>query len=55
MSKKGILLITGGTGSFGNAVLNRFLDSNEFNEIRIFCGVVINVDDFRKRIINNKV
>lgn len=29
------LLITGGTGSFGNAVLNRFLDS-ELKEIRIF-------------------
>lgn len=30
-----ILLITGGTGSFGNAVLRRFLDS-DINEIRIF-------------------
>jgi UDP-glucose 4-epimerase len=30
-----ILLITGGTGSFGNAVLKRFLNSN-FREIRIF-------------------
>jgi UDP-glucose 4-epimerase len=30
-----ILLITGGTGSFGNAVLNRFLDS-DIKEIRIF-------------------
>ena len=29
------LLITGGTGSFGNAVLNRFLDTN-IREIRIF-------------------
>jgi UDP-glucose 4-epimerase len=29
------LLITGGTGSFGNAVLNRFLDS-DIKEIRIF-------------------
>lgn len=29
------LLITGGTGSFGNAVLDRFLDS-EIGEIRIF-------------------
>ena len=36
MLKKRILLITGGTGSFGNAVLNRYVDSNEFNEIRIF-------------------
>lgn len=30
-----ILLITGGTGSFGNAVLRRFLDS-DIKEIRIF-------------------
>ena len=31
-----ILLITGGTGSFGNAVLNRFLKNDYFTEIRIF-------------------
>ena len=30
------LLITGGTGSFGNAVLNRFLKTDHFKEIRIF-------------------
>lgn len=35
MFKNKTLLITGGTGSFGNAVLNRFLDS-DFAEIRIF-------------------
>lgn len=35
MFKNKILLITGGTGSFGNAVLNRFL-SSDFSEIRIF-------------------
>ena len=34
--KNKTLLITGGTGSFGNAVLNRFLDSDHFSEIRIF-------------------
>ena len=33
--KDKVLLITGGTGSFGNAVLKRFLDS-ELKEIRIF-------------------
>ena len=34
------LLITGGTGSFGNAVLNRFLQTEHFSEIRIFfCDV----------------
>lgn len=35
MFKNKTLLITGGTGSFGNAVLRRFLDSN-VKEIRIF-------------------
>ena len=34
MYKNKILLITGGTGSFGNAVLKRFI--GEFKEIRIF-------------------
>ena len=34
MFKDKVLLITGGTGSFGNAVLRRFLNS-EFREIRI--------------------
>ena len=29
------LLITGGTGSFGRALLNKYLDSNKFDEIRI--------------------
>lgn len=35
MFKNKTLLITGGTGSFGNAVLQRFLNT-EINEIRIF-------------------
>lgn len=35
MFKDKVLLITGGTGSFGNAVLRRFLDS-DIKEIRIF-------------------
>ena len=37
MFKNKILLITGGTGSFGNAVLNRFLNT-DIKEIRIFSG-----------------
>lgn len=41
------LLITGGTGSFGNAVLKRFLDSN-FDEIRIFSRDEKKQDDMRK-------
>jgi len=36
MFKDKTLLITGGTGSFGNAVLNRFLQTDHFSEIRIF-------------------
>jgi UDP-N-acetylglucosamine 4,6-dehydratase len=43
-----ILLITGGTGSFGNAVLRRFLDS-DFSEIRIFSRDEKKQDDMRKR------
>jgi UDP-glucose 4-epimerase len=49
------LLITGGTGSFGNAVLNRFLNSDHFSQIRIFSRDEKKQDDLRKRINNNKV
>jgi UDP-glucose 4-epimerase len=49
------LLITGGTGSFGNAVLNRFLNLNNFSEIRIFSRDEKKQDDLRKRVNNNKV
>ena len=52
-SKK--LLITGGTGSFGNAVLNRFLYTEHFSEIRIVSRDEKKQDDLRKRINNNKV
>ncbi len=48
------LLITGGTGSFGNAVLNRFVNS-ELKEIRIFSRDEKKQDDQRKRINNPKV
>jgi len=53
MSNK--LLITGGTGSFGNAVLNRFLKTDYFTEIRIFSRDEKKQDDLRKRVNNNKV
>ena len=36
MFRDKVLLITGGTGSFGNAVLHRFLHTDHFSEIRIF-------------------
>lgn len=48
------LLITGGTGSFGNAVLTRFLDSN-IGEIRIFSRDEKKQDDMRHRYQNDKV
>jgi UDP-glucose 4-epimerase len=49
------LLITGGTGSFGNAVLYRFLKTDFFTEIRIFSRDEKKQDDLRKRVNNNKV
>ncbi len=49
-----VLLITGGTGSFGNAVLNRFLDTN-IKEIRIFSRDEKKQDDMRHRLRNEKV
>ena len=49
------LLITGGTGSFGNAFLNKALLGNEFSEIRIFSRDEKKQDDLRKRIQNSKV
>ena len=50
-----VLLITGGTGSFGNAVLNRFANTNSFSEIRIFSRDEKKQDDLRKKIDNNKI
>ncbi|WP_299125643.1 polysaccharide biosynthesis protein [uncultured Tenacibaculum sp.] len=49
------LLITGGTGSFGNAVLNRFLNTDHFNEIRIFSRDEKKQDDLRRKLSNPKV
>jgi UDP-N-acetylglucosamine 4,6-dehydratase len=49
------LLITGGTGSFGNAVLSRFIKTDHFSEIRIFSRDEKKQDDLRKRVNNNKV
>ena len=52
--KEKILLITGGTGSFGNAVLRRFLDS-DIREIRIFSRDEKKQDDMRHHLQNPKV
>ena len=48
------LLITGGTGSFGNAVLRRFLNTG-ISEIRIFSRDEKKQDDMRKRYHNSKL
>lgn len=52
--KDKVLLITGGTGSFGNAVLRRFLDS-DIKEIRVFSRDEKKQDDMRHSIQNQKV
>ena len=54
MFKNKILLITGGTGSFGNAMLNKFLDS-DIKEIRIFSRDEKKQDDLRKKLNSKKV
>ncbi len=54
MFKNKTLLITGGTGSFGNAVLRRFIDS-DISEIRIFSRDEKKQDDMRKRYNSAKL
>ena len=54
MFTKKILLITGGTGSFGKAVLRRFLNS-DLREIRIFSRDEKKQDDMRKRYSSPKL
>lgn len=54
MFKNKILMITGGTGSFGNAVLNRLL-GKDIVEIRIFSRDEKKQEDMRKRYANRKL
>ena len=54
MFKNKILLITGGTGSFGNVVLRKFLDT-EIKEIRIFSRDELKQDDMRRFYNNDKL
>ncbi len=54
MFKNKTLLITGGTGSFGNAVMKRFLHT-EVAEIRIFSRDEKKQDDMRKKYNNDKI
>jgi UDP-glucose 4-epimerase len=53
--KNKILLITGGTGSFGNAVLHRFLATDHFKEIRIFSRDEKKQDDMRNQLKSDKL
>ncbi|WP_288883166.1 polysaccharide biosynthesis protein [Pedobacter panaciterrae] len=55
MFQNKILLITGGTGSFGSAVLNRFLHTDHFEEIRIFSRDEKKQDDMRNQLKNDKL
>ena len=50
-----VLLITGGTGSFGNAVLQRFLTTDHFKEIRIFSRDEKKQDDMRNQLKSPKL
>lgn len=54
MFKGKVLLITGGTGSFGNAVLRRFLNT-DIKEIRVFSRDELKQDNMRKHFNNGKV
>jgi UDP-N-acetylglucosamine 4,6-dehydratase/5-epimerase len=54
MFKDKTLLVTGGTGSFGNAVLDRFLNT-DIGEIRIFSRDEKKQDDMRKKYNNSKL
>jgi UDP-N-acetylglucosamine 4,6-dehydratase/5-epimerase len=54
MFKDGVLLITGGSGSFGNAVVRRFLQS-DLREIRVFSRDEKKQDDMRKRFRHPKL
>jgi UDP-glucose 4-epimerase len=53
--KSSTLLITGGTGSFGNAFLNKTLEESNFDEIRIFSRDEKKQDDLREKLQNTKV
>lgn len=55
MNKNNTLLITGGTGSFGNAVLRRFLNDDFFKEIRILSRDEKKQDDMRQFYKNDKI
>jgi UDP-glucose 4-epimerase len=55
MNRNQILLITGGTGSFGNAVLDRYIKDDLFSEIRILSRDEKKQDDMRKLLNDPKI
>ena len=55
MKKNSILLITGGTGSFGQAVLNKNLDNKNIKEIRILSRDEEKQDKLRRELKNKKI
>ena len=55
MLQNKVLLITGGTGSFGNAVIKRFLNTDHFREIRIFSRDEKKQDDMRNLLKSDKL
>lgn len=55
MFKNKILLITGGTGSFGNAIVRRVIQSNDFKEIRILSRDEKKQDDMRKVFNDHRI
>ena len=56
MFKNKIILITGGTGSFGSAFVNYVIKNNiPFKEIRILSRDEKKQDDFRKKLNNKKI
>ncbi len=55
LGKDKILLITGGTGSFGNAVVKNFIMTDHFSEIRIFSRDEKKQDDMRQKYNNDKL
>lgn len=55
MLKDKVLLVTGGTGSFGNAVVKRMLDENQFKEIRILSRDEKKQDDMRKKFNDDRL
>jgi UDP-N-acetylglucosamine 4,6-dehydratase len=53
MLKNKTLLISGGTGFFGNAVLQRFMHTDHFSEIRIFSRDEMKQDDIKLQLKND--